>query len=329
MASAEVRRARGRAAGGGDHRARGQTFASRARLLRPRGAAPDGRPAGEARAARRTGQRRGARAARCGSSSACPTSTCCLPASGSATTTPASSRWRARSRPSGRDVVLVSKDLPMRVKASAMGLTAEEYRAELAVESGWTGMVELDVAGDVVDSLYDDEVIDLDEARELPCHTGVVLLGIARQRAGSGDARQAAPAGARRPRRLRPARSQRRAAHRDRPAARPRHRHPLAGRPGRHRQVGARAVRRARGRARTSAAPQGRRVPSAVRGRRSGARLPARHRGREDEPVGPGGVRHARRPSPTTRWSKRSSIAGCSRCCRSRTSADVRCTTRS
>jgi len=77
----------------------------------------------------------------------------------------------------GRDVVLVSKDLPMRVKASAMGLTAEEYRAELAVESGWTGMVELEVAGDVVDELYADDVVEIDEVRDIPCHTGVVLLG--------------------------------------------------------------------------------------------------------------------------------------------------------
>jgi PhoH-like ATPase len=77
----------------------------------------------------------------------------------------------------GRDVVLVSKDLPMRVKASAMGLAAEEYRAELAVESGWTGMTELDVASAAIDSLYADEVIDLDEARDLPCHTGLVLMG--------------------------------------------------------------------------------------------------------------------------------------------------------
>ena len=45
----------------------------------------------------------------------------------------------------GRDVVVVSKDLPMRVKASAVGLRAEEYRAELAVDSGWTGMEALDV----------------------------------------------------------------------------------------------------------------------------------------------------------------------------------------
>jgi PhoH-like ATPase len=76
----------------------------------------------------------------------------------------------------GRDVVLVSKDLPLRVKASAVGLAAEEYLAELAVESGWTGMAELDVAGDEVDDLYRDDRLELEAARELPCHTGVVLV---------------------------------------------------------------------------------------------------------------------------------------------------------
>jgi PhoH-like ATPase len=76
----------------------------------------------------------------------------------------------------GRDVTLVSKDLPMRVKASAVGLQAEEYRAELAVESGWTGLAELDVAGEDLDRLYDDGVIDHAAAAELPCHTGLVLL---------------------------------------------------------------------------------------------------------------------------------------------------------
>ncbi len=76
----------------------------------------------------------------------------------------------------GYDVTLVSKDLPMRVKASAVGIAAEEYRAELALESGWTGMAELEVSGPVVDGLYQDGVVDLDEARDLPCHTGLVLL---------------------------------------------------------------------------------------------------------------------------------------------------------
>ena len=77
----------------------------------------------------------------------------------------------------GRRVTLVSKDLPMRVKASAVGLAAEEYRAELAIESGWTGMTELQIAPGELDQLYADGELELAEARDLPCHTGVVLLG--------------------------------------------------------------------------------------------------------------------------------------------------------
>lgn len=76
----------------------------------------------------------------------------------------------------GYDVVVVSKDLPMRVKASSVGLAAEEYRAQLAVESGWTGMTEVEIPADLLDTLYDEMIIDLDAARELPCHTGLVLL---------------------------------------------------------------------------------------------------------------------------------------------------------
>ncbi len=80
-------------------------------------------------------------------------------------------------RAEGRNVVLVSKDLPMRVKASAVGLPAEEYRAELAVESGWTGMTELEVTGDEIDQFYDMGTLESAAIRDLPCHTGVVLLG--------------------------------------------------------------------------------------------------------------------------------------------------------
>ena len=80
-------------------------------------------------------------------------------------------------RAEGRDVVLVSKDLPMRVKASAVGLAAEEYRADAAIETGYTGMAELDVTPGDIDRLYAEHVIDLDAGRDLPCHSGVVLLG--------------------------------------------------------------------------------------------------------------------------------------------------------
>jgi PhoH-like ATPase len=37
-------------------------------------------------------------------------------------------------------------------------------------------MAELDAAGDEVDALYAEETLELPAARELPCHTGVVLL---------------------------------------------------------------------------------------------------------------------------------------------------------
>ncbi len=77
----------------------------------------------------------------------------------------------------GHTVVVVSKDLPLRVKASAVGLHAEEYRAELAANSEWSGIEELDVTNALIDDLYANEVIDLDEARDLPCHTGLILTG--------------------------------------------------------------------------------------------------------------------------------------------------------
>ena len=78
----------------------------------------------------------------------------------------------------GSDVTLVSKDLPLRIKASAVGLDAQEYRAEAISDSdtGYTGMAELDVAAADLDELYDDGVLDLDAARDLPCHQGLVLL---------------------------------------------------------------------------------------------------------------------------------------------------------
>jgi len=80
-------------------------------------------------------------------------------------------------RAEGNDVVLVSKDLPMRVKAAAVGLAAEEYRHELTPDSGWTGMAEVDVTTETIERLYTDGVAVVPEAVDLPCHTGIVLHG--------------------------------------------------------------------------------------------------------------------------------------------------------
>src|SRR5699024_9773629 len=56
----------------------------------------------------------------------------------------------------GAAVTIVSKDLPLRVKASAVGLAAQEYRHEQTrADSGWTGMAELEMGGEDVDRLYE------------------------------------------------------------------------------------------------------------------------------------------------------------------------------
>ncbi len=110
----------------------------------------------------------------------------------------------------GATVTVVSKDLPMRVKAAAMGLAADEYRHELVHDSGWRGTVSLSVAQERLDALYDDGEVDLAgvplgtltgtgvetgpeeapaEADRLPVNTGLVLTaprGSALARVGEG-----------------------------------------------------------------------------------------------------------------------------------------------
>ena len=85
-------------------------------------------------------------------------------------------------RAEGAAVTVVSKDLPMRVKASALGMDAEEYRAELAIESGWTGMREIQLSEEQMAGLWEAETIAAPTAEEcgedvatLPVHTGLVM----------------------------------------------------------------------------------------------------------------------------------------------------------
>ncbi len=75
----------------------------------------------------------------------------------------------------GKQVVLVTKDLPLRVKASSVGVEAQEYLAELVSNSGWTGIVELTVGSNTIDDLYASDRADHEAAHELPVHTGIVL----------------------------------------------------------------------------------------------------------------------------------------------------------
>lgn len=76
----------------------------------------------------------------------------------------------------GLEVSVVSKDLPMRVKAAALGLGAEEYRAELAVDDSYTGVAELDIDEEGMARLWDDERLEgVAETADLPLGTGLIL----------------------------------------------------------------------------------------------------------------------------------------------------------
>jgi len=75
----------------------------------------------------------------------------------------------------GLDVTVVSQDLPMRVKVAALGMRAEEYRNNLAIDSGWTGQAELALSADQMSELYDNEVIKHPDAAALPVNTGMII----------------------------------------------------------------------------------------------------------------------------------------------------------
>ena len=90
----------------------------------------------------------------------------------------------------GADVVVVTKDVPMRVKASALGLHAEEYLAELAVDSGFTGMSELGLDDEQMSEFYDSGSIVTEDVSDEVVNTGVVITsprgsGLGRVRTGN------------------------------------------------------------------------------------------------------------------------------------------------
>ena len=75
----------------------------------------------------------------------------------------------------GLSVTVVSKDLPMRVKAASIGLAAEEYRAELAPDSGYTGVAEISISANEMADLYDQDTITSETVADLPVNTSLVL----------------------------------------------------------------------------------------------------------------------------------------------------------
>jgi PhoH-like ATPase len=75
------------------------------------------------------------------------------------------------------EIVLVSRDLPMRLVAGGvLGLTTEDYRNDQAPETGYTGVDHLEVGQGQLDLLYDDRDIAVPaEVAGVPVNTAVVL----------------------------------------------------------------------------------------------------------------------------------------------------------
>lgn len=84
----------------------------------------------------------------------------------------------------GNDVVLVTKDIPLRVKAGAVGVAADEYHAEDVILTGYSGLVTVHTDPATVDTLFREGEVELEAAEtdqgeavgELPVHCGVTLL---------------------------------------------------------------------------------------------------------------------------------------------------------
>ena len=88
-----------------------------------------------------------------------------------ATTTPGSSRVAKNLQLEGNNVVLVSKDLPMRIKASASGIHAEEYRAELARDRGLHRHGHRRDRRQTMRDLYDGQNVTIPAVAHQPVHT--------------------------------------------------------------------------------------------------------------------------------------------------------------
>ncbi len=75
----------------------------------------------------------------------------------------------------GLDTVLVSKDLPLRLKAAVVDLAADEYQHELSDADTWTGVVEAQVPTALIDVLYARHSAPLPDGLAVPINTGLTL----------------------------------------------------------------------------------------------------------------------------------------------------------
>ncbi len=73
----------------------------------------------------------------------------------------------------GEDVVLVTQDLPLRLRAGLVGLEAEEFIHNIDADLDWRGIAEVATTADAINRFYTDGTTDLDES--IPVNSGVIL----------------------------------------------------------------------------------------------------------------------------------------------------------
>jgi PhoH-like ATPase len=77
--------------------------------------------------------------------------------------------FAALGRVDGRQTIFVTKDINLRIRADALGLRVEDYDAEQTdISELYSGMIDLDVGGDAIDTFYRTGSLHLDDPYYFP-----------------------------------------------------------------------------------------------------------------------------------------------------------------
>lgn len=81
------------------------------------------------------------------------------------------------------DVKLLTKDLPLRLKASIAGIHASDYELD-TIDVDWNGIINVEVSDYLIDDLYNNRSVFVNNIVKYPVNTGIILRSVD----GSGSA---------------------------------------------------------------------------------------------------------------------------------------------
>ena len=73
------------------------------------------------------------------------------------------------------DVVLVTKDLPLRLRAGVVGVAAEEFQPDIDADLDWRGIANLEVTTSEIENLFADDSLDMPVDAEYSVNTGLIV----------------------------------------------------------------------------------------------------------------------------------------------------------